>query len=238
MNMESRISMLHKEFAREAAAAQVSHQRAIRLVAVSKKHAVEKIEEAYIHGHRDFGENYLQEMIEKAEMLSRRCPEIRWHFIGQMQSRKIPLLAKYSSLVHGVQRVKVAERLAELKQPFLVQLRHPTDVRSKALSTSEWARTFRESEGIHKYCRGTMFVANPGTRDEGETIESQFAWAASESKKLEEQGMSLPRVPIRSWGMSADYRTAIRHGANMLRLGTRVFGDRPTSTLGASSTLL
>ena len=101
----------------------------VTLIAVSKTQPVQKIMEAYALGHRDFGENYVQELVEKSQQLKDLCPEIRWHFIGALQSNKIPQLIKNVSGLRAIETVdslskfeKIVKAASDLELELFIQV--------------------------------------------------------------------------------------------------------------------
>jgi hypothetical protein len=201
----------------------------VTLLAVSKKQPEDKIEELYRLGHRDFGENYVQEMVAKAIELERRgCKDIRWHFIGHLQTNKAKLLVPYVASVHSVDSEKVALALAKAwgtsgrsgRLPVFIEVNisqeesktgaHPQDVEAIAKKVAELSEL--ELQGL---------MCVPAASEEGEQLKQRF----SELKKLE---ADLRNVSMRqlSMGMSSDFEIAIAQGSTHIRVGTALFGAR------------
>ncbi|MCS7190192.1 MAG: YggS family pyridoxal phosphate-dependent enzyme [Fimbriimonadales bacterium] len=195
----------------------------IRIVAVSKGVPVERIAEAYALGLRDFGENYWQEARTKLDRLPH---DIRWHFIGHLQTNKVKYVVGRFDLIQVVDRVSLlqeVQRVAarrELTQPVLIEVRL-SDVPGRAGVAPAEAHDLIERT-LATPCvalQGLMGVA-PYTDDERAIRE-----AFQTLRRLFEQ---LP-APNRQWlsmGMSHDFEIAIEEGSTMLRLGTALFGER------------
>ncbi|MBY6205973.1 MULTISPECIES: YggS family pyridoxal phosphate-dependent enzyme [Halomonas] len=199
------------------------------LLAVSKTKPASMIREAYEQGQRDFGENYLQEALEKQKALA-DCDAICWHFIGPLQSNKTRDVAEHFAWVHSVDRVKIARRLSEQRPAHLPPLNICLQVNvSNEPSKSgvgledlpELAAQVAALPGLQ--LRGLMTI--PAPCDDTKAQRQPFRQLASALARLREQ---LPQAPLDtlSMGMSADLEAAIAEGATMVRLGTAIFGSR------------
>lgn len=195
----------------------------VRLIAVSKTKPVEAVASAYQAGQRQFGENYPQELVAKAEQLA-ALSDIQWHFIGPLQSNKTRLVAEHASWVHSVDRLKIAERLAAQRpaslQPLqvLLQINISAEDSKAGISADmlpELAQAVAELPGLT--LRGLMAIPAPG--------DSKRAFAAMQklSENLQQQH---PGATELSMGMSDDWPLALQYGATMIRLGTAIFGAR------------
>lgn len=200
----------------------------VRLIAVSKRHSVESIEQAYHAGVRDFGENYVQELEQKASALEKRCPEIRWHMIGPLQRNKVSKVLG-RALIHTVDRVALVQSLgrkaqeAGLQQDCLVQV-NPGEAQKSGAAQSllpEILQAF--SEQTHLRCRGLMVIPPKDSAKEGHPY---FPWLA----ELSQTHLSsfVGETPELSMGMSGDFHAAILAGSTMVRVGTAIFGPRPS----------
>jgi len=193
----------------------------VKLVAVSKTRTAEEIMEAYNYGHRDFGENKAQELCDKYEALPK---DIRWHYIGHLQSNKVKYLVGKVELIHSVDSKKLADEVNKyaarlgLKQNILVQVNVAGEVQKSGIS-------YNEAEELCMYiidnCKninlmGLMEVA-PDLENR-EEVRPYFA-------KLSQLGSKL-NLEILSMGMTQDYEIAIEEGANIVRLGSAIFGQR------------
>lgn len=198
----------------------------VRLLAVSKRHPADAIREAYDCGQRAFGENYAQEMLEKAEELS--ALEIEWHFIGPLQSNKTKDVAATAHWVHAIDRFKIARRLSEQRPSDLPALNvclqvNVNDEASKSgvsvAELPELAAQVSELSGIK--LRGLMAI--PEATHDPVQQRANFAILAKAQADLNAAGYDLDTL---SMGMSDDMEAAIAEGATMVRIGTAIFGAR------------
>ncbi len=198
----------------------------VKLLAVSKAQTADKLREAYLAGQRAFGENYLQEAINKQEEL-KDCA-IEWHFIGPIQSNKTALIAQNFDWVHSVDRLKIASRLNEARSQSMPPLnvciqinsseegsKSGVDIGSQAML----AKAINEMPRLK--LRGIMAIPAP-TKDLAKQ-HAQFKIVADAYKALQQQGFELDTLSI---GMSDDYMVAIEEGATIVRIGSAVFGLR------------
>jgi pyridoxal phosphate enzyme (YggS family) len=202
----------------------------ITLLAVSKTKPIALIEQAYAAGQRDFGENYLQEAIDKITTLS-TLPDICWHFIGPIQSNKTKHIAQHFHWVHSVDRAKIAYRLNE----HLIDINQQNPSQDTSLNIclqvniSEEAsksgiiadEVFSLAEVVNNcdklVLRGLMAIPEKNAGD-ASYIKMQHLF-----NKLQAQ---YPTVDTLSMGMSNDLALAIAHGSTMVRIGTAIFGER------------
>lgn len=203
----------------------------ITIVAVSKFQPVEKIKLLYDAGHRDFGENYVQELKSKYEQLPK---DIRWHFIGHLQSNKVKYIAPFVHLIHGVDNFNLLKEIN--KQAIknnriihcLLQIHIAQEETKFGLSKDELFQILSSEELKHLNnikILGLMGMAT-NTNDEHQ-IRKEF----TELKEIFEwtkRDMKCPNLDMQilSMGMSNDYQIAIPCGSNMIRLGTIIFGER------------
>ena len=195
----------------------------ITLVAVSKTKPVEDILELYDLGHRDFGENYVQELVEKAERLPK---DIRWHFIGHLQSNKVKLITPFIYLIHGVDSLKL---LKEIDKQAEKSKRHIDCLLQVHIAQEETKFGFDENElfalEIGQFTnvkiKGLMGMAS--LTENTNKIRTEFKHLKTIYKKL---STLTPQLSILSMGMSADYKIAIEEGSNMVRIGSLLFGER------------
>ena len=200
----------------------------VHLLAVSKKQPLEKIIAAADAGQRDFGENIVQEGIEKVTKLAER--RLCWHFIGHLQSNKTRSVAEHFDWVHSVDRLKTAKRLSEQRPESLADLNVCIQVNidgeaSKAgvppAKAGELARAVAALPGLK--LRGLMCL--PAIRDTFEEQRAPFARTRELAESLVRDGIAIDTL---SMGMSDDFRAAIMEGATIVRIGTAVFGPRNT----------
>lgn len=200
----------------------------VSLLAVSKTRAADELRAAYAQGQRHFGENYLQESLEKIHALADL--DICWHFIGPLQSNKTRAVAENFAWMHTVDRLKIAQRLSEQRPAHLPPLNICLQVnisREESKSgclpeqLSELAAAVSELSGIR--VRGLMAI--PKASDNA--TEQQQAFAAMQQLF---QGLQVdyPAWDTLSMGMSGDMPIAVAEGATIVRIGTAIFGPRPS----------
>ena len=203
----------------------------VRLVAVSKYHPVEALQEAYKVGQRIFGESKVQEMTIKYENLPK---DIEWHFIGHLQTNKIKYMASYVSLIHGVDSYKLLSEINKQAAkagriiPCLLQI-HIAKEETKFGFTPEECMAMLE-EGAwrtltHVQIAGVMGMAT--NTDDLIQVEAEFATLSSLFQCMKEIYFAdTPAFKEISMGMSDDYPIAIRQGSTLIRIGSRIFGAR------------
>ena len=195
----------------------------ITLVAVSKTKPIEDILELYNLGHRDFGENYVQELAEKAEKLP---TDIRWHFIGHLQTNKVKSIVPFIYLIHGVDSLKL---LKEMDKQAEKNKRIIDCLLQVHIAQEETKFGFDETELLNSELKqfsnvrikGLMGMAS--LTDDINKIRFEFKSLKILFEKLKTQN---PELSILSMGMSADYKIAIEEGSNMVRIGSLLFGER------------
>jgi pyridoxal phosphate enzyme (YggS family) len=193
------------------------------LVAVSKTKPVEDLQALYAQGQRDFGENYVQELVDKEAELPK---EIRWHFIGHLQSNKVKYIAPFVHLIHGVDSENL---LAEINKQAIKNNRMIDCLLQVHIATEETKFGFDEAEmanvQIRKYAnvqiKGLMGMAS--FSNDTELVRNEFRQLKKLYDKLPAQAI---QPTILSMGMSGDYRMAIEEGSNMVRIGSLLFGER------------
>lgn len=189
-----------------------------KILAVSKGQSLEKIKVLYAQGQRDFGENYAEELAQKQKALKADCPDIKWHFIGRIQSNKTKLIAQ-ANYVHSLASLKHADLLAQQTPheflPVFIQLNLSGEAHRSGVLVSELSGLARSVQTIPKLkLIGLMAILplNTGKPDS--------YWFA------QMQALKNPEYPELSMGMSDDYKEAINFGATWIRLGTAIFGPR------------
>jgi len=210
----------------------------IRLIAVSKTKPASAIREAHAAGQRDFGENYVQELLAKAEELQ-DLTDLRWHLIGRLQRNKTKLALKLASMVHTVDSVRLVQdlgkRAAEQPVPEARRLFEADDPRLPVLVEVNLAGEAQKAgclpgelpgllEGIERESSlrlmGLMTV--PPHTDDPEAARPYF----DELMRLRERHGGVQRLPELSMGMTHDLKPAIAAGATIVRVGTAIFGVR------------
>jgi hypothetical protein len=199
---------------------------AIALLAVSKAQPAEKLRAAYLAGQRAFGENYVQEAINKQNELKDLA--IEWHFIGPIQSNKTQLIAQHFNWVHSVDRLKIAQRLNDARPPsasplnVCIQINSSEEGSKSGVDIASQAILAKAiSEMPHLKLRGLMAIPAP-TKELAKQRE-QFRIVADAFKNLQQLGFKLDTLSI---GMSDDYVAAIHEGATIVRIGSAIFGTR------------
>lgn len=206
----------------------------ITLVAVSKTKPVSDIKELYDLGHRDFGENYVQELVEK-QVLSPK--DIRWHYIGHLQSNKVKYIAPFVHLIHGVDSLKLLLEIDKQARKnnrviqCLLQVHIAQEETKFGFSEAELAEIM---EDVHKAklsgelqnveVVGLMGMAS--LTEDMELVRKEFKYLQllyTQAAQIQVQNT----LQTLSMGMSSDYQVAIEEGANMVRIGSLVFGSRP-----------
>lgn len=199
----------------------------VTLVAVSKTKPNEMIMEAYEAGQKDFGENYVQELLDKQKELPE---DIRWHFIGHLQSNKVKHIVPFVHLIHGVDSVKLLQEINKQGLKIgrtvncLLQI-HIAKEETKFGFSFEECEAFLKSELFKQLSKvkilGFMAMAS-NTDDEGQ-IRKEFLSLKEFTISSKFLGFNSD---ILSYGMSSDYKIAIEEGSNMIRIGSSIFGGR------------
>lgn len=196
-------------------------------MAVSKTKPVSDIMEAYENGHRVFGENKVQEMVNKYEVLPK---DIQWHMIGHLQSNKVKYMAHFVSLIHGVDKFSTLREIDKQARKHdrvidcLLQARIAKEETKFGLPLNEIEKILGSEELSQlKNVRVTGLMGMATFTDDEKLISSEFESLSRFFDRMKEKGHPLS---ILSMGMSGDYKLAIRHGSNMIRVGSALFGDR------------
>ena len=199
----------------------------VTLVAVSKTKPNELINQAYLAGQIDFGENYVQELIDKHQELPK---DIRWHFIGHLQTNKVKLIAPFVNLIHGVDSLKLLEEINKQAQKnnriinCLLQIYIAQEDSKFGLSFEECIELLQSNSYLNlKNICVVGFMAMASNTEDNEQIKKEFL----SLKKFHESMVSI-QLPLNilSFGMSSDYQLAIECGSNMIRIGSSIFGER------------
>lgn len=207
----------------------------VTLVAVSKTKPVSDLMEAYHAGQRVFGENYVQELVEKEQQMPK---DIKWHFIGHLQSRKVKLIAPFVSLIHGVDSFKLLQEINKqaeknnrvidcLLQIFIAEEESKFGLDEQELFEIIQSDAFQQLNNI----RIVGFMGMATFSENKAQIEKEFKQLKSlfdQYKQLNEQPKSTSNFQLEtlSMGMSGDYLLAISCGSTMVRIGSSIFGFR------------
>ncbi|GIK26851.1 MAG: YggS family pyridoxal phosphate enzyme [Betaproteobacteria bacterium] len=214
--------------ARIAAAAELAGRAVedIRLLAVSKTFPPERLREAAEAGQRAFGENYVQEGLAKIDALGDLGLE--WHFIGPLQSNKTRPVAEHFTWVHSIDRLKIAERLAEARgaeRPALqvcIQVNVSGEASKSGVSPGDTAALAHGLAALPNLrLRGLMAIPEP--TDDMALARQRFAALRALRDALNREGLALDTL---SMGMSHDLEAAILEGATIVRVGSAIFGER------------
>lgn len=199
----------------------------VKLLAVSKTWPAEAVREAAIAGQRAFGENYVQEGVDKVEAL--RALGLEWHFIGPLQSNKTRSVANAFDWVHGIDRLKIAERLSAQRDVHLpplnvcIQVNVSGEDSKSGVAPGEAVALAQAVAALPRLnLRGLMCIPEP-TTDEA-VLRARFAVLRGLCEELRGAGLALDTL---SMGMSHDLEPAIAEGASIVRVGTAIFGERP-----------
>jgi len=201
------------------------------LVAVSKTKSVEAIREVYDTGHKIFGENYVQEMVDKHEQLSK---DIQWHFIGHLQTNKVKVIASFVSLIHGVDSMKLLKEINKEAQKnnrvinCLLQIHIAQEDTKFGLSFEEAEQLLQSNElkdlkniSIKGFMgMATLTDGEQQIRKEFRLLKGKFDEAKVKSE------IRNHKLEVLSMGMSSDYKIALEEGSNMIRIGSAIFGER------------
>jgi len=201
----------------------------VDLVAVSKTKPISAIEVLYNAGQRDFGENRVQELVEKAEAMSK---DIRWHMIGHLQKNKVKYIVPFIHLIHSVDSLdlltviekearKINREVCVLLQMYIADEETKYGLNEEELN--EIILKVRNSDFPHVKICGLMGMAT-FTEDKNK-VRSEFTYLSEQFRKSSDQ-LNLAHFKILSMGMSGDYLEAIESGSNLIRIGSSLFGSR------------
>ena len=195
------------------------------LVAVSKQQNASKIIEAVECGQTIFGENYLQEALEKQQILQKY--KLEWHFIGPIQSNKCKSIAENFSWVHTIDRLKIASRINDARKNMgainiCIQINISNEETKSGVRLGDAKEFINEISKLDNLTiRGLMAI--PSNTNNEKLLAKEFQLL---SNIYEEFKKIYPTIDTLSMGMSNDYLNAINHGANMVRIGSNIFGAR------------
>ena len=214
MSIEKQISIIKNEIKDKA-----------DLVAVSKTRTVQEIQEAYNSGQLKFGENRVQEIVDKQSKLPNN---IEWHMIGHLQKNKVKYIAKFINLIHSVDRISLAKEIDKHAKKenriidCLIQLKISKEESKFGLQIEDF-KNFNESLKNYKNLNVIGLMGMASFTDDNELIDKEF-------KKIktiyDDMVLIDSRFKVLSIGMSDDYNIAIENGSNMIRVGSKIFGKR------------
>ena len=209
----------YQQISRELATANVT------LVAVSKTKPIEDIEALYQLGQRDFGENYVQELVDKQSNLPN---DIRWHFIGHLQSNKVKYIAPFVHLIHGVDSLKLLKEIDKQAAKnnriidCLLQVHIATEETKFGMDEQELKDAIDQLH-LFQHVRVCGLMGMASFSDDKEKVRAEFK---SLYHLFTQSAISNQPSAILSMGMSGDYTIAIEEGSNMVRIGSLLFGAR------------
>ena len=202
----------------------------VRLLAVSKTFGADAVVEAADAGQRAFGENYLQEALDKMTAVSALRPDLllEWHFIGPIQSNKTRPIAEHFDWVHSVDRLKIAQRLSEQRPDSMpplnicLQVNISGEESKSGVAPDQVLDLARQVAALPRLrLRGLMAIPEPAESEDAQRRPLRAMFELMQ--RLREQGLDLDTL---SMGMSADLEAAIAEGATIVRIGTAIFGKR------------
>lgn len=205
----------------------------VTLLAVSKTFGPDAVREAFAAGQRAFGENYVQEALAKVEALADLRPGIQWHLIGPLQSNKTRVVAEQFDWVHSVDRLKIAERLAEQRPAGLLplnlclQVNVSGEASKSGVAPADLPALARAVAALprDKVClRGLMSIPEPVSDAAAQRAPHRRLCELLHG--LQAEGLALDTL---SMGMSADLEAAVAEGSTLVRVGSAIFGTRPSA---------
>ena len=209
-------------------------EKNVQLVAVSKLKPIADIKEMYNLGQKDFGENYVQELVEKQEQLP---ADIRWHFIGHLQRNKVKYIAPFIHLVQGVDSFPLLKEInkeahkAGRKIHVLLQIHIAMEETKFGLSQDELneiIKTVLETPALLQHVQIDGLMGMASFTADLKKVKEELGFLKELFDKCKEQlSAHYPAFNLLSMGMSGDYKLAIEKGSNMVRIGSLLFGERP-----------
>ncbi|MBY0236957.1 MAG: YggS family pyridoxal phosphate-dependent enzyme [Burkholderiaceae bacterium] len=218
----------------------------VTLLVVSKTFPAEDVREAFDAGERRFGENYVQEGLDKIVALADLRDQLEWHLIGPLQSNKTKPVAEHFDWVHSVDRLKIAQRLSEQRPAHLpplnicLQVNISGEASKSGASPAEVPALARAVAGLPRLrLRGLMAVPEPAAEFEAQrqphrALSALLAQVKTElqTEQAAQQDLTLDTL---SMGMSADLEAAVAEGASMVRIGSAIFGSRAAKPAAEAS---
>ena len=198
------------------------------LVAVSKTKPVSDLQEAYNAGVRDFGENYVQELCEKQPLLPH---DIRWHFIGHLQSNKVKYIAPFVHLIHGVDSEKLLLEINKQGQKLnktihcLLQVHIASEETKFGMNEEELQKAISILPQL-RFVQVDGLMGMASFSENKDLIKAEFASIHTIFKQMQSQQTGNFKAEILSTGMSSDYKIALTEGSNIVRIGSLLFGER------------
>src|SRR5687767_3222483 len=204
----------------------------VMLVAVSKTKSTEAIKELYDLGHRDFGENYVQEMVDKYHELPK---DIRWHFIGHLQTNKVKYIVPFVHLIESVDSWKLLKEINKQSEKInrvsdvLLQIHISEEETKFGLDKDELHKILNEDSIMLEELKNIRIVGLMGMAsftENQERVRKEFHYLKTLFSQYAKLQIPNCQFKILSMGMSSDYKLAIEEGSNLVRIGSLIFGDR------------
>ena len=202
----------------------------VTLVAVSKTKPVSDLMEAYDAGQRIFGENKIQEMVDKYEHMPK---DIQWHMIGHVQRNKVKYMAEFVSLIHGVDSFKLLKEINKQAKSHnriincLLQIKIADEDSKFGMSTEDASTLLQSDEFLElKNVKIVGLMGMATFTDDMKQVENEFKFLKTTFEKLKQLQTENCKLETLSMGMSGDYKLAIECGSNMIRVGSSIFGER------------
>lgn len=200
----------------------------VTLISVSKTKPVPMLKEAYDAGSRDFGENKVQEIMDKYPQLPL---DIKWHMIGHLQRNKVKYIVDKVTLIHSVDSLRLAETIEQeaakhgVEVSILIEVNVAQEESKFGLKTEEVTELVQEISKLpHVHIQGLMTIA-PFVEDPEDNREI-FRQLKKLSVDIEDKNINNVNMSVLSMGMTGDYQVAVQEGATMVRVGTGIFGER------------
>lgn len=204
----------------------------VTLIAVSKTKPLPMLQEIYEHGCRDFGENKVQELVDKYEAMPK---DIRWHMIGHLQRNKVKYIVDKVALIHSVDSVRLAEEIQKeavkknVDVNILIEVNVAEEETKFGLHTEETIEMIRQIAGFdHIHIKGLMTIA-PYVEN-AEENRQHFVKLKQLSVDIMQKNIDNVSMDVLSMGMTGDYKVAVSEGATLVRVGTGIFGERDYSS--------
>ncbi|NTV66903.1 MAG: YggS family pyridoxal phosphate-dependent enzyme [Chlorobaculum sp.] len=201
----------------------------VKLIAVSKTKSAAAVREAWDAGHREFGESYVQEFLEKIEAPELAGLPLSWHFIGHLQSNKVRQIVDKVTMIHGIDKVSTAEELSKraeqhgLTVDYLLEVNVSREGSKYGLDPSSVLQAAESCFALpNARLRGLMTIASPDPSE----ARREFSELRQTLEKLRQNAPEPSLLTELSMGMSGDFEEAILEGATMIRIGTAIFGWR------------
>ena len=195
------------------------------LIAVSKTKPIADLQALYDLGQRDFGENYVQELVDKEAVLPK---DIHWHFIGHLQSNKVKSIAPFVHLIHGVDSINLLKEIDKQAAKnnrvidCLLQIHIAKEETKFGMDSTELNEVMSDTS-LYKNIRLTGLMGMASNTAEKDIVSTEF-------KELHQSFLAFPQFTTLSMGMSGDYKIAEAEGSNMVRIGSLLFGERNYKT--------